>query len=518
MLAAALALDCCGSNPPARAAGPAGKGADESPAVVRYAKFGAVGDGMADDLEAIVRAHDYANLHGLRVQADDGATYYIGGKNKTAVIQTDTDWGTARFVIDDTAVVNRNANVFNVQSALKPVVLKGIAALKKNQAKINAPLPGPCLVSAVDAHVKHFIRFGLNQNNGSPETDVFLADQTGQVDMSAPIIWDFDQVTKITAQPLDPARLTIAGGRFTTKANTAESSYKYFSRGIGIRRSNVVVDGLEHRIIGEGDHGAPYSGFINISSCANVTVRNSILSGHKTFVTIGAAGKPVSMGTYDITVNSAVNVSFVNCTQGNDIKDRSRWGIFASNFSKNLLLDKCSFSRFDAHEGVANATIRNSTLGHVGINAIGGGTLLVENCTLYGNNLINLRSDYGSTWQGDFIIKNCVFVPACGAPTTATLVAGSYSGQHDFGYPCYMPRQITIDTLRIDDSNHPANYRGPAIFSDFNAKFTSAAYQEKYPYNKTEKVVLKNVTTASGKPLRLSDNSFMFKDVKVVTQ
>ena len=79
-----------------------------------------------------------------------------------------------------------------------------------------------------------------------------------------------------------------------------------------------------------------------------------------------------------------------------------------------------------------------------------------------------------------------------------------------------MPKGITIDTLRIEDTNHPANYRGPAIFADFNAKFTDASYQEKYPNIKTEQVILKNVTTASGKPIRLSDNPFMFRDVKVI--
>ncbi len=61
-----------------------------------------------------------------------------------------------------------------------------------------------------------------------------------------------------------------------------------------------------------------------------------------------------------------------------------------------------SFQWFDAHMGVANATIRNSTLGHMGINAIGSGTLTVENSTIRANTLINLRSDYGSTWQGEF--------------------------------------------------------------------------------------------------------------------
>jgi hypothetical protein len=81
-----------------------------------------------------------------------------------------------------------------------------------------------------------------------------------------------------------------------------------------------------------------------------------------------------------------------------------------------------------------------------------------------------------------------------------------------------MPERITLDGLRIDDSNHPDPYRGPAIFSNFNRAFKDGSYAEKYPYVKTREVILKNVTTASGKPLRVSDNTFMFKDVKVIPQ
>jgi hypothetical protein len=165
--------------------------------------------------------------------------------------------------------------------------------------------------------------------------------------------------------------------------------------------------------------------------------------------------------------------------------------------------------------GVANATIRNSTLGHMGINAIGTGTFTVENSTIRGRSLINLRSDYGSTWQGEIIIRNCIFVPAGGRPTTASLIGGSNSGQHDFGYTCYMPESITIENLHIDDSNHPEDYQGPAIFANFNPDMTDDSYVEKFPYVRTEKVILKNVTTASGQGLRLSDNLYMFKNVHV---
>jgi len=484
--------------------------------LVHYSDFGAKGDGKTDDLDAIAATHAFANEHGLLVKADEGFTYYIGGKERTAVIQTDTDFGTAAFIIDDTEVQNIKASIFMVSSSLEPFNLEGITSLKRDQEKIDASLPGACLITVTNSHVKHYIRFGLNQNNGSAQTDIFLVDEKGNVDMKAPIIWDFGQITEITALPIDGKTLNITGGRFTTIANQAESKYNYHSRNILIKRSNVLVSGLEHRITGEGDHGAPYQGFISIRDCSNVMVKNTILTGHKTYRTIGRAGKPVSMGSYDLSVSRALNVSFVNCSQTNDINDRTYWGILGSNYCKNLLYDNCTFSRFDAHKGVANATIRNSTLGHMGINAIGSGTLTVENTTIRGRSLINLRSDYGSTWQGEVIIRNCTFVPAGGRPTSASLISGSYSGQHDFGYTCYMPERITIENLQIDDANHPEDYEGPAIFRNFNPKMTDDSYQEKFPYIKTKEVILKKVTTASGKALRVSDNPFMFKDVKVI--
>ena len=221
------------------------------------------------------------------------------------------------------------------------------------------------------------------------------------------------------------------------------------------------------------------------------------------------------MGTYDISVNKANNVTFKNCKQTNDIHDSTLWGIFGSNFSKNLVFDTVAFSRFDAHMGVVNATIRNSSLGHQGINLIGAGQFLIENTKVSSYAFINLRGDYGSTWEGDLLIRDCEFLPRNGAQSDAVLLSGNYSGQHDFGYVCYMPKTITIDGLVISDGNPPDNYKGPKIFANFNSAFTSEAYVEKYPYVLTEEVIIKKLTVKSGKPYILSSNPFMFRNVKV---
>ena len=483
--------------------------------VIYYSEYGAVGNGVADDFDAIIKAHDAANEAGLKVCADAGATYYIGGAGKTAQIQTDTNWGDARFIIDDTKVENRNTHIFNVSSKLPSTQITNVKTLKKNQKKLDLSLPYNSVIVVADTTTKRYIRFGPNQNAGTSQTDVFVVSKNGETDMKAPIIWDFNTITSMTSFPIDPKTLTISGGHFTTIANQAESKYTYYSRGIGITRSNVIVEGVYHDITGELDHGAPYGGFILITNCANVTVQNCKLSGHKIYVTIGSANVPVTMGSYDITVNRSTNVTFKNCKQINDVHDTNLWGIFGSNYSKNLIFDTVEFSRFDAHMGVANATIKNSVLGHQGINIIGSGVFLIENTKVCGANFINLRSDYGSTWEGEVVIRNCEYIPRNGAQSDAVLINGSYSGQHNFGYVCHMPSKITIDGLVINDGNPISNYQGPKIFAPFNNDYSSEAYKEKFPYVITKEVEIKNLTIKSGKPYQVSNNPFMFRNVKI---
>src|SRR5690606_28491990 len=132
--------------------------------------------------------------------------------------------------------------------------------------KIDVSLPGPCLISVTNSHVKHYIRYGLNQNNGSSQTDILAVDKNGNVDMDAPIVCDFDQITEISARPIDEKTLTITGGHFTSSANQAESKYIYYRRNSAITLSIVGVDSLRHVLTGEGDQGAPYGGFNTVSS------------------------------------------------------------------------------------------------------------------------------------------------------------------------------------------------------------------------------------------------------------
>ena len=56
---------------------------------------------------------------------------------------------------------------------------------------------------------------------------------------------------------------------------------------------------------------------------------------------------------------------------------------------------------------------------------------------------------------------------------------------HDFGYPCFMPREVTIDGLYVDDSNHPEGYQGMVLFSDPDGGKDIKPEDRPFPYCST---------------------------------
>ncbi len=470
---------------------------------VTYEQFGAVGDGKADDFEAIIKAHEYANENGLSVFASETATYYIGGANKTAYIMTDVSWSTAKFIIDDTNVENKNSWVFNIAPSQGSVnITNKLSPLKIDATNIGTTLESKSLVVLTDSNVKRYIRKGANQNSGSNQADVIIVDENGSISADTPLIWDFDAVTNAVAYPIDTETLTVKGGRFTTIANNASSEYNYYSRGIQVRRSNTVIDDLYHDLTNEGKTGAPYSAFISLSCCADVTVKNSTFTGHKKYTTIGSAGTSVTMGTYDIGAASSVNAKFINCKQTNDITDSDFWGIAGTNYCKNLVYDGCAFSRFDAHQGVLNATVINSVLGHHGIKLIGSGTALIENTIVLSDSFVDLRSDYGSTWNGEMIIRNCKFYPT---GVASHIIKAENSEDHDFGYTCYLPQKLEIDGLFVHRIG--TNY----LFTKVNEKHKSDSYDAAYPVVPPQEITVKNYSSLFFGKLAVSKNKVMFK-------
>lgn len=481
---------------------------------VTYEEFGAVGDGKTDDMDAIVRTHEYANEHGLPVRAKEGAQYYVGGRDLTAVIRTSCDFRGATFFIDDSKGVERvGAAVFKIAGDYDYFDVK-IDRLDRGQKKLDLPHEGNLYVKVYNDNKRVYIRYGDNANTGVPQEDCFTLDPEGNIGSTLP--WQFDEVTRAQAKCCDDKPIVIEGGRIVTIANRdPREKYRYYSRNLFCNRSHTTLKNVVLDVIGESEvQGSPYAGSLSISSCVDVTIDHCVLSPHKTYYWTMDNGHINAYGTYGFGANSAIGLHIIGLTQSKDIMDNRYWGLFGTNFCKDMELTDCKVSRFDAHQGVINMKLTNCEFGHVKMEVIGFGVAELENVQTHGGYFMLLRGDYGSFFKGDMYIRNSAWEILPGNKK-ATFFNASNDGKHDFGYVCELPRHLVIENLLIDDENAPEDYEGTFIFNKFDRNFSE---DRPYPYVVPETVTLKNVRTKSGRGFKLFEDEVPFKNTKVIIE
>ena len=466
---------------------------------VRYSDFGAKGDGVSDDYPSLAAAHEFANEHGLDVFADEGKTYYVHVFEKPIYIKTNTTFTGARFIIDD-----RGSEVFRHHSSPLFLIDRDEAPVKYGKEEIESVFPDasipenattiPWLKGKLDKkslvmlyndeHID-FIRFGGNVNSDI-RTDCLLVNADGSIDESTPVAFAFDKVTRIEIFSTDDKPITVQGGYFETivchvvEETGFENKWCGYMRKFRIERPNTTVRNMTHRLLGEPDipnegygrgedgklsQSYPYYGFLYFYNTYNSQAIDVNLNAHTTyFEDKSTAANPVAMGSYDLVIEHSSHVKCENLTNGVPIRDTRYWGIMSSNGAKNMEFINCSMSRFDAHCGFWNAKLVGCVFGQ-SINVIGGGKLeIIDTVREGGSYFIRLRGDYGATFNGDIIIKNCKY-PAYktyrGNYTDRKHDSGTviiYSGfphhteealNWDFGYTCFMPQNVHIENMEL---------------------------------------------------------------------
>ena len=465
-------------------------GVDRYVRYVTYEEFDDENDGV--DADEIRAAHDFANTYGIPVQGKAGATYHIGVLDKTIKIQTDTDWNGATFIIDDRDIrwddkTLRNVQVFTVapntaaKSVSVPTALKN-NGLKKGQTNIGMTFSEPCMLKIENSGELIYKRIGVNATSGAYKNEMILVDKNGNVDPSTPIQYDYSSITTIIAYSINEKAIRVGNATFTTiapnpreqDANYENNNTSFFNRGLCVERSNTTIYDVEHIVENEmmtieidrnGDgvidkwgadksYGVTYNGFYNFNSAYNVTMQDCIVEGHQAYSfwqDLNGVSTRNEVGNYDITASRCVNLNFIRVTQyeneetGEVITNRFMYhGIMGTNWCRNMVLDGCYLDRFDSHQGMHNATLKNSTFGF-GILAIGGGKLHVENVKrISGSGFIHLRMDYNSYFDGDVEIINCEMSSEVGF-----IVEGNWL-EHHCGLPNHMTNSLVIDGLTVD--------------------------------------------------------------------
>lgn len=436
---------------------------------VTYEEYGAVGDGVHDDWEAIRDAHNFANerrTEGYAVKGKAGATYYIRDITKPTFIMTDVDWTDVSFTIDNRGMTKgceRCCRIFHVAPEFVRYSLSeeeideifpGRKIDKDNLTRVNWKYGHSAMLIIFNKNNLQYRRMsGGMPAGGGAQMEIISVDKDGYVAKDTPCLFDYDDITGVQMVSTEDTPITIRGGKFTSIANDLPQYENfYIARGFGIKRSNTRIIGLEHYIVGELDgltpdtRGASSSGFIFFEDCQNVSLEDAVLTGHRYY---GFAG------TYDFQGCLVNRVTLKNCKQSNFYMEDGRpsmhgnvyWGIGGTSYCKNMVYDGCMLSRFDAHAGVYNGKILNCTMNAIEI--IGGGEMLIENTTfvLSRTCLIDLRTDYGSTWNGNITIKDCKVQNF--NPKKTTILRGTWVNGY-YGYDCHMPN-LTVDNLVFDN-------------------------------------------------------------------
>ena len=320
--------------------------------------------------------------------------------------------------------------------------------------------PGKTMLVKVECDsIRRYIRKGGNENNGSEQTEMLLVHPDGTIDKDTPVTWDYTKLTKVRAKCVDDEPITVGGGNddratIITYANQGPNYYYMYARNIKVTRSNVLLDGINHKIEREGlAEGKCPTGFTQTEFANNVTYKNMRFKRQKSHY--DASNKTV-LGSYEILAGNSNKISWINCDQWEFFAPNGSvryWGFFGSNYCRNYYLDGCFLESFDAHCGAYNVTIKNSTFEH--INCVGHGQIYVENLTVYTDGAhtgITMRGDYGNTWHGELYAKNLELRSSnADAKRPLSVMAPTYFPweNHYFGYTCRMPEKITLENCRI---------------------------------------------------------------------
>ncbi|MBO7304200.1 MAG: hypothetical protein J6V09_03175 [Clostridia bacterium] len=463
-------------------------------------------------LSVVADSEDTYLVHDTR--SEDGSLNFISIKTDVDwqganIIIDDTDF----IHFDGTRVALEN--VFKIlpdkepikiedEGVLSDIVLKGL-----NSKTERIAIPGvdyPAMIIPYNTKGGGvYRRIGFSSHFlGGVTREVVVIDKDGNVDQQTPLMFDYDHLDYITVISLAERAITVKNANITTRASHIDILERdgegkvirarngYIARGLKIMRSNTTVQGIKHYVTGEitlaeqarGMLGPTYSGFFAVERAHGVTMLDCVLTGRRCYRknNVPGAGSGTS-GTYDYRADESNKIVFKNCYQSNfwitldmetgeitpvpegtpgaihslrqttygGIDFAVYWGLGGVNYCKNLEFIGSTMSRFDAHQGLYNGKIIDSTYNTISI--VGGGNMLVENSTWVGegiksgDSLFGMREDYGSPWDGTVTVRNVKAYIFTSRPSY--LIRCGYTNWY-FGYPVAYPN-VVVENLTYYD-------------------------------------------------------------------
>ena len=419
---------------------------------------------------------------------DSGNVFYIG-----------SHLSETNFYGEDDKVLNAiNANVED------GLVIKGINHGENQTTKLDLGIHEPLMLKVYNGEARAYIRWGYVDTAGGQQCEVVILDENGNIDPTTPFLLDYEKVTKIVAYRIDIPEITIKNATVESRNSRINllGAYKSIAHSIEVARPNTNIENLYHIITNEYTYDTPtrlnpatglwddvsnegfsiksgvvykdgkqykgddvhpftgysYSGFIQTSNTHHVRIKNCTFQARYHY----------EEGTYDISCTYANDIIFEDCNQsnffekdanGNDTKVANigtYWGVSGTNYCKNMYYVNCVLTRYDAHCGVYNGGVIGGKISVLRL--IGGGTFTLDGVEFYARSTpIQLREDYGATFNGKLIIKDVKFryIWGSGSNWNMTLIDAPTAHIYN-GYGTYFP-SVEIENIYVETTAEKVN-------------------------------------------------------------
>ena len=346
--------------------------------VVNVSTYGAVGDGVTNDTEAVREAVEYCNENGLSLQFDQNKTYLLDGNANIEInCNVDFNWCTLK-------CTNTDGNVFVVKPSSATTIKTTNAVFTQERTmddrlfnsvfNLLTPISlGKRLGTGDDFYVNVML---VTDGNGY-YTNVKLPFNIIEGDYAAENVHKIEKLIVVKNAVLDFTNVTTAGVTF-----------------IRCERSNVKFSGFNSVTASVNTE----SRFINLSRCAFNEIERINCE------------TPFTASGYVIGAFIADDLYLHDCNMG-DANENS-WGSIGISYLTNFIYERVKSNRFDCHYYAAGYYILKECECNYFTLAGGFGNVTVMNTLLnaktYAGPLIDQRPDLQNFYNGNITFDRCI--------------------------------------------------------------------------------------------------------------
>jgi len=354
--------------------------------------FGAKGDGVTDDTDAIYRATTEANKLGLTPKFKDRARYLLTGDTDIE-FTNDTDFNNSTFVIDKyLGKIKITDNVLSVNTYYSGDLFDRIVA---NDLSKNSNHLGDFVFGEITPLDDCFLRINTNKTLFRyRDEDIMYTELTrflkyGRLEEKILTDINKEEIVSVTATKLNAFKELK---NLNIELVDTESAYIFYI----VNATNTTLKNI--KIIRNNDIENENINLIDINESYNIKLSD---------IDMITNANLTNTYTYSINMSNSLNITIDNVNAVGD-----GWGSTGNNYSRNVLFTNSNISRVDFHKPFLDKLkIQNCTLGKYAVQCCGFGDLYIVDTDIivdkgYSPKIFLSRGDCGGIIEGDLYVNN----------------------------------------------------------------------------------------------------------------